>query len=466
MKNSGIKFKDIFFVTFSNFFVLLSGLLSSFLLPKIMSLNDFGLYKTFTLYISYAPIVELGFFEGIYLKYTGVNEENYDLHKFRAYFKVYIIINLIVTIFAWLLIIPIIGSDKKNIMLLVVIYALINNIIAYLQILSQCREKFDEYSKFNAFRSVMICCATIMFLIIDKILAYKDYYCYINLYLFANLVVMIVYLYNYRNYVFGKSEKLMGLKKEYISFFKIGFPLLISNLCSTLILTLDRQFVNILFNSEDYAIYAFAYSMLQLITVLTSAISLVLFPALKKMKEDKLFSSFSVYENRLFIMASIFLLAYYPIEWVIRTFLPTYIKSLDIFLVILPTLGVSIVISVLIQNFFKVLKKTSIYFIVTLIVLVISFILNYIFYVIFKTMISISIASLVTSIFWYIISIFILKKWMDISMNYNLIKYVINCFIFIVLNIYNINIMVHIIVLLITILILWGKDIRKIVEQV
>ena len=81
-------------------------------------------------------------------------------------------------------------------------------------------------------------------------------------------------------------------------------------------------------------------------------------------------------------------------------------------------------------------------------------------------MISISIASLVTSIFWYIISIFILKKWMDISMNYNLIKYVINCFIFIVLNIYNINIMVHIIVLLITILILWGKDIRKIVEQV
>lgn len=69
---------------------------------------------------------------------------------------------------------------------------------------------------------------------------------------------------------------------EIVHLIQIGFPLLFANLCSTLILTLDRQFVNVLFDNATYAVYAFAYNMLSLVTVATSAISTVLYPTLKR----------------------------------------------------------------------------------------------------------------------------------------------------------------------------------------
>ena len=70
---------------------------------------------------------------------------------------------------------------------------------------------------------------------------------------------------------------------------KLGMPLLLANLCSTFLISLDRQFVSMLFTTEEYAVYAFAYSMLSLITVATSAVATVLYPVFKRM-DEKLFT--------------------------------------------------------------------------------------------------------------------------------------------------------------------------------
>ena len=48
-------------ITASNFIKLFSGVLVAFLVPKIMGIDDYGIYKTFTLYATYVGIFQVGF---------------------------------------------------------------------------------------------------------------------------------------------------------------------------------------------------------------------------------------------------------------------------------------------------------------------------------------------------------------------------------------------------------------------
>lgn len=396
--------RDIIIVTLSNALVLMAGIFTSFLLPKFLGLTEYGLYKTFTLYTSYTAIIEIGFFEGIYLKYTDVPENRLDMASFRGYFHAYVILNIILSGIIFGLSQVLLSGQLRIIFFFVCIYAVISNIVNYFQIISQCLLRFREYAQRNIIKSILlIVSVSIFYFLSDKGCTF-NYVDYLISYIAIFAIIVFWYLVTYKRFVVGESKSIVSIKSDCINFIRLGFPLLIANLCSTFILSLDRQFVSILFPMESYAIYSFAYSMLTLFTTLTSSISLVVFPSLKRLKIDELSDKYYIYERYLFVLASIFLILYFPLTIIINFFLPQYISSLIIFQIILPTLGFSIVVSVLLQNFYKTLGKNREYFIETVIVLVISCCMNGIFWGLFKTMESISCASFFTLMIWYCIA--------------------------------------------------------------
>lgn len=59
----------------------------------------------------------------------------------------------------------------------------------------------------------------------------------------------------------GTWDNIKKYKTDTIEIYKVGMPLLIVGLVSTLILNLDRQFVSALFSKQDFARYSFAYSL-------------------------------------------------------------------------------------------------------------------------------------------------------------------------------------------------------------
>ena len=84
MESKGLA-RNIIKVGISNLFTILSGIIVGFVIPKIMGLEDYGYYKTFTLYVSYVGLFHLGFIDGIYLKYGGVSYDDFDKSRFRMY---------------------------------------------------------------------------------------------------------------------------------------------------------------------------------------------------------------------------------------------------------------------------------------------------------------------------------------------------------------------------------------------
>ena len=89
--------KDILKIVISNLCVILSGVLTSFVLPKMIGVEDYGNYKIFSLYCTYVDLLQLGIMDGIYLYYGGKDYDELDKSRFRFYTKFFLVFQATVT---------------------------------------------------------------------------------------------------------------------------------------------------------------------------------------------------------------------------------------------------------------------------------------------------------------------------------------------------------------------------------
>ena len=408
---------NIIKITFSNVVKLLSGVLVGFLLPKIIGITDYGYYKTFTLYITYVGLFHFGIADGIYLKYGGMSYEELDENKFKFYSQFFILLEIVTSLIMLLISLALIQSEYKFIFSCVAIYLLCYNITGYFQMISQITSRFNELSIRNIIQSGLTIIAVIILYILYKVHNYDvSYRIYTIIYVVIIFVLALWYIFTYREIVFGKTYGWKENKKDIWLFVKIGMPLLIANLCSTLILTLDRQFVNIIWPVTDsdntYSIYAFAYNILSLVTTATTAISTVIYPTLKKTTEETLKHNYSRLISIILIFVFFAMIAYYPLVFIVNNFLAKYNDSLIYFRIIFPGLACQSAITIIMHNYYKVLGYNFKFFIKGIVTLVISFVANLIAYLIFKTPLAISVASIITMLIWYFyVEYFFVKKY-------------------------------------------------------
>ena len=395
--------RNIVSVSISNLATIVAGIIVGFIIPKVMPVDGYGYYKTFTLYVSYAGFFSLGIIDGIVLKYGGYNYEDLEQTKLRSFFLWYLLIHFISDIL--LIILAVINRNNEYgfLLLMIAVYVTFSNIVGYFQQISQITQRFHEYSVAKMIQSLLKVLGGIimvsLFWLTDNLVDYKIY---VALMTFGFVMVSMGYIIIYKKIVFGKHDSLLSTRKEVVNLSQIGFPLMFANLCATLILTLDRQFVNVLFSNSEYAVYSFAYNLLSLITVATSAISTVLYPILKRTTPETLKKNYSDLISVMLAFVFLALVLYFPLCAFIRWFLPKYLDSLLIFRVIFPGLAISSAITVVMHNYYKTLGNNLKYFKKSLVILLISAVANGIAYIVFETTVAISIASIIVMIIWYL----------------------------------------------------------------
>lgn len=406
MSNDAITSKktigSIFKVAASNILKLLAGVLVSFLLPKIIGVTDYGYFKTFTLYASYVGLFHFGFADGIYLKYGGKNYDELDKSSFRFYTVFLIGLELLISVIGAIIALFALSGELKFIFVCLAVYLVTENITNHYRIISQITGRFNELSLRTVLQSIFTALAVVALWFVhrfsDTEISYKIY---TVIYVGINLILTLWYIFTYRDITFGKQDR--SVKKALSEFIKLGFPLLISNLSSALIFTIDRQFVNILYDTDTYAVYAFAYNMLGLITTAMSAISTVIYPTLKRTDESKLKNSYSFLIEIILILVFGCLLVYFPLCWFVKWFLPKYTDSLVIFRIILPGLAINSAVTIVMHNYYKTMGKEINFFAKSIIVLALSAVADYVAYAIFKTTQAISIASIIVMLVWYVL---------------------------------------------------------------
>lgn len=468
MKNKNIK--DFFLVILGNIFTLLSGVAVSLLLPKILSTNDYGLFKLFSLYITYISLLGLGFIDGIFIFYSGQQYSNIDKDKIKNYSAFIIIYSLFLTIIGVIISFLFIKDNSyKFIFISLSLEIFLTLTIGYLQIFSQAIQRFREYSIRLILKSIL----TLLSILTLFILYYNgvsiNYIIYIIIYNIINLLLLIWYLFTYKEIISISFKRVIKNKNIIFELCKIGFPVMLASVCTSLILSFDRQFVSFLFpptESTVYAEYSFAYSLLQLFTVATTAVGVIIFPKMKNVANLNLSESYTKMTNTLEIVMFLLFSSYFPVRIFINMFLPNYSESLKYFFVVLPGLVMNSLVTIVCQNFYKYVNENKKFLIFSLVTLVISVLSNLLaYYVFYKDPLSISIASVLCLIFWYLLSSIYLKKKYNIYNRKILIYFCLMSFLYYIIGIYIKNMIVGFFVYLIAFFIItifiYFKDIKK-----
>lgn len=406
-KNNAVNgkfFKNITIVLFSNIVSLVSGILIGFIIPKIMGLTEYGYYKTFTLYSSYIGLLHFGFVDGIYLKFAGKSYEELNKPSFRFYSRFLFLMEAIISLAVVAASSFFIGSSHFLIVLFLGLNILATNVVTYYEFIGQITMQFKKTTLRNIIR-----CSLNIVSVVGLYLLYRFNQNVIYNYVYAivtvsiNYLLAIWYVFSYRDITFGASSSFDDEKDNLVFFFKVGIPLLLSNIVAQLIFVVDQQFVNLAFSVDEYSLYAFAYNMISLITTLTSAISIVLYPTLKAINEESITRNYSKLNSYFLMIVAFCLVIYYPLILVVNRFLPQYIGSLQTFLIIVPGVMISSSISVIKYNCYKTFNKVNNYFIKSIFVLALAIIADLVVYYLFKDTKAISIVSIIVLLIWYIL---------------------------------------------------------------
>lgn len=398
--------KNILIVTISNIIRLVAGMAIGLVIPKFLSIEDYGYYKTYTLYMTYIGLFSLGLIDGIYLKYGGMDYNELDRNKFRCYIKALFYLQLIISVIIFVVSFFFFKGESKIIFISIAVNLTAQQLLTYFASVSQLSSQFNILSIFNIFWSILTLIGVGLIYIIPN----ANYFIYIIIVVSTNYILLLYYFIKYKEIIFGKSNSIRSEKDEIISLIKLGLPLLIANLVSTLILSCDRIFVERLYDTNIYAFYSFAYSLFSIANTFITAVSMVLYPMLKKMNGDKVKDNYNKAIALMLMVVFGGLALYFPLDAFIRWYLEKYIDSLLIFKIILPGLAVSSCITVVMQNYYKVANKNLSFFIKSLIVLVCAIILNILAIVLLKEPMYISIASVISLFLWYFLSEFFFVK--------------------------------------------------------
>lgn len=186
--------------------------------------------------------------------------------------------------------------------------------------------------------------------------------------------------------------------------FQVGIPLTLAYQAAQLVFALDRQFVSVLFDTQTYGIYAFAYSVVHMVSQIISSASVVLLPSLKQLPEQEAERYYPVMLKIVMMIAGAALVGYFPLEKIIQWYLPDYQASLIYLRIVLPTLIYTCCISVVMFTFYKIEGRSGQYLKICCIVLGIGFLLNLGAYKLGGTAQFISWASVVTVAIWFLIA--------------------------------------------------------------
>jgi O-antigen/teichoic acid export membrane protein len=383
---------DVVKVFSSNFINLAIGIITGFLVPAFLSLEDYGYLKTFTLYITYVGILHFGFNDGIYIKYGGKYEADIDKAKIKGEHRFLILFQLAVTLLSVGL-----GWVLDDMILIAFSLAILPiNIQSLFKYFYQALGDFSIYSKIMILTPNLLLLSNLFIIFVLKISHYWPF-------IIGNIIAYYAVFVGLEIHFLRKYS---GIKpvidfKEIWSHFKIGIFIMVGNLSSLLFFAKDRWFVKFTLTLQDFALYSFAISMISIINIFINSVTMTFYPYLARGQDEQKLNLFKKY---ILIAGVLSCSGYFAFEFVIHTFLNKYVPSLDVILILFAGYPAMIIINALYINLYKANKQEKKYFGTVVIMLLVSVILTLIALFIHKSIFSIAAATTISFYIWYFYS--------------------------------------------------------------
>lgn len=323
------------------------------IVPKFIDETQYAYWQTYILYIGYVGVLHFGLLDGIVLRYSQYDYDELDKPRIRSQFKLLLVVTGFITLLFTAISLATCRDETQIIVILVAFGVVTKNLVTYSSYSFQITNRINKYA-FLIIAQKLVYGVIVVGLLIFRV---NDFYWYCAADLIGDVAAVVLSFFMNRGMYFGKSIRLKeGVKEAGINV-SSGIILMLANWSAILIVSGAKMVVQWRWGIALFGKVSFAFSMTNVFLTFVTAISVVLFPSLKRMESDKLPEMYKDIRNILSPILFFAMLAYFPGCWLLEMWLPAYSKSLTYLGVLLPMIVFSSKVNLLTNNYLKAYRK-------------------------------------------------------------------------------------------------------------
>lgn len=345
--------KNITYSVFAQVISLAVSFVIGFLVPKFIDEIQYAYWQIFALYVGYVGVLQFGILDGIVLRYGQYDYEDIPKRLFSSQFK--LLLSLLTVIDIVIVSVGKIFLDDMTytIIVLVCLGIFSKNTFAYVTYLLQITNRIKKYT------FVVITQRVVHGLVVSILLLIKSnnyvLYCLSDLIGDAAAIAIGV-LYN-KGCFFSKSVPVNDAFNEAKLNIAAGILLMVANWSSMMIVGGAKMFIQWNWDALSFGKVSFAFSISNLFLTFASAISVVLFPSLKRIDSSELPRLYTELNQMLSPALFFILVFFFPGRWILGLWLPKYSVSLKYLGLMLPSVIYISKVSLLTNNYLKAYRK-------------------------------------------------------------------------------------------------------------
>ena len=276
--------------------------------PKLLGIVEYGYWQLYTFYIGYVGFFHFGLADGIYLQYGGEYYQDLDKPLMHSQYWLLTFFELIVFFLILLVSFFFVHDTNRS---FIILTAGLNCVILLprlvLQNLLQGTGRVKEYAR-NIIFERLICVSFVIGIILYGVRKYQ----YIVV---ADLVAKIFALINIvwicRDIVFSKGTNLYVTFRECKNNISIGIKLMFANIAGFLIIGIVRFAIERTWDIATFGKVSFSLSISNFVLTFILAVSIVIFPIIKRTDQNKLADLYETFGSLLSKIMVIFLIFFF-----------------------------------------------------------------------------------------------------------------------------------------------------------
>lgn len=366
MKNN---LKNISYAISSNMISLLISSLVVLVIPRFLDVEKYGYFQLYLFYSGFVGFLHLGWNDGMYLRYGGEEYSRLDKSLFASQFYMLAIFQTILfLIFSLIIFSSAVSGNRAFILLMTTTDMIIVNVRFFLYYLLQATNRITDYARSKILDRVLYAFLIITIIFFRNI----SYQTMIFSDLLAKLISLVFVIYICKDIVFyGFNIKYFDFSETFESI-KVGINLMLANFTGKLIIGFIRLGIERNWSIITFGKVSLTLSISSLMMIFVRALGVILFPLLRRSSSEKLPIVYNVLKDVLMVTLLGMLLLYYPINEVLRLWLPSYAEGLTYMGILFPLVVFESKKVLLISTYYKTLRKEKTLLAVNLISLIMS----------------------------------------------------------------------------------------------
>lgn len=356
-------FKNISYTLSSNLLTLIVSVVITLFLPKLLGVEEYGYYQLYLFYVSYVGFLHFGWCDGIYLQYGGQHYSDLDKSKFKGQLYSLVISQIIISLIFGIAVTisDITPLQKELVIYFTILNILILNVRTFIVYVLQATNRMKDYSVVTISDRLIF----VILVLILLVLGVKSVTPYIVADVLSKFISLVIAV--------SKVKEISSITSVYKPAWNfdeskqnilIGINLMFANIASTLIIGIVRFGIQNHWNIATFGKISLALSVSNMLMVFINAISLAIFPLLKRVSNEKYSEIYPYLRTFIMPVVLVLLVSYYPISFILTKWLPNYSESMKYMGILFPIVVFEGKVGLITNTYLKALRKEREIFIV------------------------------------------------------------------------------------------------------